>query len=216
MATGFTIANCSGLACLLLALPAWPLDVSYVGAFGDKAAVLSIDGGEPRAVRVGHSLAGVTVVSVHSDRVTIEVEGRRRTILRGQAWRSGAGSEARQSATLAADARGHFFTDGAVNGGAVRFLLDTGATSVALPARDAVRLGIDYRRGQRGFTQTASGVAPVWQVRLDLVRVGGIEIPNVEAIVIEQGLEVALLGMSFLNRVEMRRDGATMTLTRRF
>lgn len=53
-------------------------------------------------------------------------------------------------------------------------------------------------------------------MRLDSVRVGGIELREVDAIVIEQGLPVALLGMSFLNRVEMKREGETLTLTRRF
>ena len=106
--------------------------------------------------------------------------------------------------------------DGQINGGAVRFVVDTGATAIALPAGDASRLGIDYRKGQVGVTQTANGQAPAYLVRLNTVRIGGIELHNVEAIVIEQGLPVALLGNSFLNRVEMRREGATMTLTRRY
>jgi aspartyl protease family protein len=216
MATGFTIANCSGLAALLLALCAWAAEVSYIGAFGDKAAILSIGGGEPRTVRVGASAGGVRVIAVEKERAVVEVDGKRRVLARGQTWHGGARAGERQSVVLAADARGHFIADGAVNGGAVRFLVDTGATVVALPARDAQRLGIDYLKGQPGLTQTASGPAPAWRVRLDRVRVGGIEISNVEAIVIEQGLEVGLLGMSFLNRVEMRRDGAAMTLTRRF
>ena len=53
-------------------------------------------------------------------------------------------------------------------------------------------------------------------VRLDSIRVGGIELQNIDAVVIETGLEIALLGNTFLNRMEMRQDGRTMTLTRRF
>jgi aspartyl protease family protein len=53
-------------------------------------------------------------------------------------------------------------------------------------------------------------------VNLDSVKLGSIELTAVEAIVIEQGLDMALLGMSFLNRVEMKRDGQNMTLIRRF
>jgi aspartyl protease family protein len=112
--------------------------------------------------------------------------------------------------------RGHFVTDGAVNGSPTRFLVDTGATMVAIPAADAVRLGIDYRKGQRGMTKTAGGMVQVYRVRFDTVKLGGIELTSVEGIVIEQGLDIALLGMSFLNRVEMKRDGQTMTLIRRF
>jgi aspartyl protease family protein len=98
----------------------------------------------------------------------------------------------------------------------VRFNLDTGATVVALPGADANRLGIDYRKGRAGLIDTANGPARAWQVPLDTVRVGNIELHNVEAVVVESGLEVALLGMTFLNRVEMQRDGATMTLIRRY
>jgi aspartyl protease family protein len=63
---------------------------------------------------------------------------------------------------------------------------------------------------------TASGPAGVYGIKLDRVRIGAIELNNVDAVVVEQGLAIALLGMTFLNRVEMQRDGSTMTLTRRF
>ena len=87
---------------------------------------------------------------------------------------------------------------------------------VALPAADAVRLGIDYRKGQRGLSSTAGGTVPTYRVRFDSVRLGEIEIAGVDGMVLEHGLNIALLGMSFLNRVEMKRDGPTMVLTRRF
>ena len=208
--------NFSGLLLALAVPAALAADVQLVGVFGDKAAVLSIDGGEPKTVRVGQKFGGVTVVSVDKDRATIEVGGKRRTVQRGQHFRSDPKHDERQSVTLAAGPGGHYLAEGQVNGGAVRFLLDTGATSVALPASDAIRLGIDYRKGRRGMTQTAAGPTPIYVVRLDSVRVGAIELQAVDAIVIERGLSVALLGMTFLNRVEMRRDGTTMTLTRRF
>ena len=100
--------------------------------------------------------------------------------------------------------------------GSTRVILLFGATAIALPARDAERLGIDYRKGRRGVSHTANGQVPVYRVNLDSVKLGSIELRSVDAIVIEQGLDIALLGMSFLNRVEMKREGATMTLTRRF
>jgi aspartyl protease family protein len=145
----------------------------------------------------------------------IEVEGARRSLARGQHYSTGA-SDARQSVTLAADTRGHFITEGAINGRPVRFVVDTGATVVALPASDAVRLGIDYRKGPLALTRTAGGVVPVYKVRFDNVRLGAIEIAGVDGVVIEQGLDIALLGMSFLNRVEMKNEGQLMTLTRRY
>ena len=203
------------LALALAPAGAAALEVSLVGTFGDKAAILVIDGGEPRTVRIGREVAGVTVVSVERDRAVIEVAGAQRTLARGQHYSTGAGDQ-RQSVTLAADTRGHFITEGAINGRAVRFVVDTGATMVALPASDALRLGLDYRKGEVALTKTAAGVVPVYRVRFDSVRVGGIEVAAVDGVVIEQGLDIALLGMSFLNRVEMKNEGQLMTLTRRY
>jgi len=205
-----------GLALAVAALQAPGAEVRLVGTFGDKAAVLSIDGAEPKTVKVGQRHGGVAVLAVDNDSATIEIEGRRRVIRRGQHFRSDPAADARQSVVLVADGRGHFYAEGRVNGGVVRFMVDTGATSIALPAQEANRLGIDYRKGQRGLVQTANGVAAAWRVTLDRVRLGAIELHQVDAVVIEKGPDIVLLGMSFLNRVEMRREGETMTLTRRF
>ena len=216
MPTGFIDRYSSALALLVAVTPAWALDVQLIGTFGDQAAVLSIDGGEPRTVRAGQKFGPVSVISVGKDRATVDIDGKRRTLVRGEHYRSKSAADDRQSAVLAADGRGHFHADGAINGGSMRFILDTGATSIALPAADAVRLGLDYRKGRPGTIHTANGPAPAWRVKLDSVRVGGIELQNVDALVLEQGLDVALLGMSFLNRVEMFRSGDSMTLKRRF
>jgi aspartyl protease family protein len=135
----------------------------------------------------------------------------------GQAYSAAARAGSRQQVTLSADTRGHFVTTGSINGGSVRFLVDTGATIVGLPAADARRLGIDYLHGQRGQVQTANGVAVAYRVKLDTLRIGDIEVNNVDALVSEgDTMGVTLLGMSFLNRMEMKRDGQSMTLTRRY
>ncbi|MGH8703699.1 MAG: retropepsin-like aspartic protease family protein [Burkholderiales bacterium] len=203
-----------GLALALLG-PAAAADLNVVGLFGNKA-VVSINGSPPRTMSVGQrSPEGVALVAVDRETATFEVDGERRTLRMGQAYtsRAAAGSG---SVTLKADARGHFLADGQVNGGSVRFLVDTGATTIALPAADARRLGIDYAKGQRGIVQTAGGPTPAYRVILDTVRIGDIAINGVEAVVIETGLPFALLGMSFLNRTEMRREGETMVLIKRF
>ncbi len=202
------------LALALAAVPAGAADVSFVGVIGDKAAILVIDGGAPRTVKVGPTLGAVTVISVERERAVIEVAGARRTLMRGQHYQAGDGD--RQSTVLPVDESGHFFASGTINNQPIRFVVDTGATVVALPASEATRIGIDYRKGQPGFTRTAGGVVPVYRLTLDTVRVGAIELHAVEALVIEQGLDVALLGMSFLSRVEMKNQGQTMILMRRF
>jgi len=215
MATAFMpriIALLTGLACATAAAA----DVALIGVIGDSAAVLAVDGGEPKTVKVGQRWNGIAVLSVEKDRAKVEIEGRERTLLLGQHYRGVPVKSDRQHVTLAADARGHFVTEGTVNGNPVRFLVDTGATSVVLPGRDAERLGLDYRKGERGLNQTANGVVATYRVTLDSVRVGDIEVSAVDAVVIEQGLNIALLGMSFLNRVEMKREGQSMVLIRRF
>ena len=203
------------LAALLLALPVSAADVGLVGVFPGKAAVLVIGGGAPTTVKVGRSAQGVRVVSADEAQAVIEVDGKRRTLRLGQ-YASSASEDERQQATLTADPNGHFFAQGQVNGGSVRFLVDTGATMIALPGSTADRLGIDYRKGPHGMIQTAAGPAPAYQVKLDEVRLGGIRLQNVDAVVLQSELGVALLGMSFLNRVEMQRDGQSMVLIRRY
>lgn len=190
-----------------------------IGTIGDKAAVLALDGGDPKTVKVGQTWNGIKVIEVQGDRATVEIDGQRRLLRRGMHYRSAASAAAssgRQSITLAADSRGHFFSDGAVNGIPVRFIVDTGATVVALPASEALRLGLDYRKGERALTNTAGGPVEAFRLQLDRVRLGDIELSGVDAVVIERGLNVTLLGMSFLNRLEMKREGQSMTLIRRF
>jgi aspartyl protease family protein len=215
MPTGF-MPHFIALLLLFVCTTAGAADVALIGVIGDKAAVLALDGGEPKTVKVGQKWSGITVVSVERGQATVEIDGKQRVLKIGQHYRAAAAASGRQSVTLAADSRGHFVTEGAVNGNPVRFLVDTGATMVALPAAEALRLGIDYRKGERGLSGTAAGVVPIYRVRLDTVRLGSIELAGVEAVVLEQGLDIALLGMSFLNRVEMKRDGHTMVLIRRF
>ena len=192
-------------------------DVALIGVIGDKAAVLAIAGGEPKTVKVGQTWSGVTVIAVTHERATVEIEGKRRELTLGQHYRAGGQVAAtRESVTLAADPRGHFFADAVVNGIPMRFVIDTGATAVALSAADASRLGIDWHNGARRTMQTANGATTGYLVKLDKVRVGSIELHDVDGVVLEQGMGVGLLGMTFLNRVDMRRDGDTMTLIRRF
>ncbi len=224
MATGFMRLHsiavlallCAAPAALLWAARAAAADVSLIGTFESKAAILSIDAGAPKTVRVGQVFGGVTLVSVEKDRAVIEIDGKRRTLARGQTYSSSAAGSGPQSVTLSAGAGGHFTAAGQINGGAIQFIVDTGATAISIPASEAIRLRIDYRKGRRGTTQTAGGPTEAYVVTLDSVRVGDIELHNVEAIVIERGLTVSLLGNTFLNRMEMRREGQTMTLVRRF
>ena len=221
MATGFMVRLHSILLCLVLGAAAGSAraaNVSLIGVIGDKAAVLSVDGGEPKTVKVGQRWSGIAVVSVEKSRAVVEIDGVKRTLVLGQHYRSGSGgaTSGRDSVTLTVAEGGHFVAEGTINGNGVRFIVDTGASYIALPGAQAQAMGIDYRSAPRGTAQTANGPVTAYRVRFDTVRIGDLQVNAVDGIVIEQGLPVALLGMSFLNRVDMRREGDRMTLLKRF
>ncbi len=215
------VRNIRAFALLFLLAPgvAAAADINVLALTAGKA-VVSIDGGKPRALTVGQTTPeGVKLISASSESATFEVGGRQQTLAVGQGAAVASTAPARGGDTiiLNADSRGHFITTGVVNGVSLRFLVDTGATSVVLSSADARRAGVNYLTGARVLTQTANGVVPVYTVKLDTLRVGDITVNNVDAAVIEgDKLPFALLGMSFLNRMEMRRDGSTLTLIRRY
>jgi aspartyl protease family protein len=194
---------------------AWAVGVSVVGLFKDMA-IISIDGGKPRTLRVGQTVQGVKLVAADSASASFDVDGKRRTLVMGQSFAGGAATGARQGVSLTADARGHFAAGGSLNGYPVTFLVDTGATAIAISATEAKRIGLDYKAGEATRVGTAAGVTPAWRVKFNTVKVGSITLNQVDGMVVESGLNVPLLGMSFLNRMEMRRDGETMTLIQRY
>jgi aspartyl protease family protein len=201
---------------LLLPAAGYAVDINVIGLFPGKAVVV-IDAGPIRTLSVGQKTAeGVTLLSSDRESATFDIGGQKKKLNIGQHRAGPASAQSSQSTTLTADSRGHFVVEGQVNGGTVRFLVDTGATTIALSSADAARLGIDYRRGERGLVGTANGTATAYRVKLDTVQVGGIVANNVDAAVLEGNLPMALLGMSFLNRMDMRREGQTMVLIKRF
>ena len=211
-----TRANAILTLVLLSATPAaLAADVRVLGLFGSKA-VVSVDGGAPRTVRTGQSVAdGVRLLGVESDAAIFEIDGQRRRLRMGQPYVSKSTGSA-QTVRLSADASGHYVANGAVNGTSMRFLVDTGATMVALPAASARQAGIRYTEAPSGTVQTAGGPTNAYKVKLDTVAIGNVTLNNVDAVVIEQGLTMPLLGMTFLSRMEIQRDGELMVLKKRF
>jgi aspartyl protease family protein len=121
------------------------------------------------------------------------------------------------SIALMADGRGHFIASGQLNGAPSKLMVDTGASLVVISSDDARRMGISYVQGEKSLANTASGVAPFYRITLHTVKLGSITVHQVDAGVIEGNFpQVPLLGMSFLNRVEMHRDGTRMTLTKKY
>lgn len=192
--------------------------VAMTGSMGSKA-LLVIDGGAPKALAAGDSHRGVKVVAVRADQVTVEVAGKRQTIDLGGAPVSiggGGGGAGGTQIVLTATSGGHFTTSGSINGRATQFLVDTGATSVAMSADEARRMGINYEQGERSVGSTANGVVPIWRVTLKSLRIQDVEVYGVEAVVLPAGMPHVLLGNSFLTRFQMKRENDMLTLTRRF
>lgn len=216
--SGFPFVYKALVALVLVALApsVFAEGVALVGVFPGKA-VLVIDGGAPRTLSVGQSSGSVKLVAVDGNAAVLDVGGKRQRILVGESPVSLSGDAGGNSqVVLSADSQGHFLADGAINGASVRFLVDTGASSVSMGPSVATKAGINYLKGRPGLSSTANGVVQTWQVRLESVTIGGITLRNVEGTVMPQDMPVVLLGMSVLNRMEMRRDGASMVLKRRY
>ena len=163
--------------------------------------------------------AGVKVISTSADAAVVEVAGQRQVLRLGEAPASvgAVGVPPRGSRiVLTAGSGGHFTAQGAINGRAAQFVVDTGATFVSMGAADAQRFGVDWQAGQIGSAQTANGVMPAWRVKLASVRIGDVEVFDVDALVSQQPIPSILLGNSFLNRFQMKRDHEQMVLERRY
>ena len=193
--------------------------VALAGMLGTKA-LLVINGSAPKTVAAGESHQGITVVSTAGDQATIEQNGKRHTLRVGEAPVNAGGSSVSAGRgtriTLAESGGGHFMTAGQINGRAVQFMVDTGATTIAMGIVDAERAGINYKNGQQVRMTTANGETMGWRVRLASVRVGDVEIFDVEGVVTQQAMPFLLLGNSFLSRFDMRRDNNVMVLNKRF
>ncbi|RUE94195.1 TIGR02281 family clan AA aspartic protease [Pseudomonas aeruginosa] len=200
---------CVALFSSALALPSLAAPQVFVVGLFPGAAVLNVDG-QRKLVRVGQTgPQGVQVVSADSRKAVLRIDGVERTYELSREYNeAGYSAPQRQSFSIARGTGGHYWVAGSVNGQNMQFLVDTGATSIAMNENEARRLGIDYRvDGKPMVASTASGTSRGWRVTLDRVKVGGIELLGVEAAVIEGGYPTeALLGMSFLNRVRWREE----------
>jgi aspartyl protease family protein len=203
---------------LLLAamLPATAQNVTYNGQMGDRA-LLVIDG-QPKVLSPGQSFGSVKVDSVGADEARVHVNGRSVSLKQGTPVNLGGGGGGGDGTEiiLSAGPGGHFWTSGTINRGAVRFVVDTGATNISMSAADADRLGVNYRNGERGMANTANGVVPIYFATLTSVRIGDVEVYNVRATIHEAPMEFMLLGNSFLSHFAMERVGDTMKLTKKY
>lgn len=202
--------------CLFVAgMAAAGTHVGVSGIMGDKA-LISVDGGAPRVMRPGETVGGVRLLAVGPDGVEVMLDNRRHRLAIGQGVYATPASAAPR-VVLTADGRGHFIANGMLNGLPVRFMVDTGASLVALPASVARRAGVSLDNATPVMINTANGQARAQRVMLNTLQVGDIGVNLVDALVVDDGaLSLPLLGMSFLNRTNMKREGDTLVLMQRY
>lgn len=192
--------------------------INVVGLFNNKALV-TINGGAPQSIAAGQTKSGVKLISADSESATFMVEGKRQVLKMGQAASVVAtgGPINNDPVSLYADSRGHFYGNLNINGASLKYVVDTGATSVAMNSGDAKYAKIDYEKGEKVTVSTANGEVDAYLVKLNTLKIGTIILNNIEAVVHEGGSPpYVLLGMSALNRVDMKRDNSIMTLTKKY
>jgi len=209
----------SGLALVaaLAAGGAAAQSVAMTGSMGSRA--LLVINGKTVTAGAGSTVQGVKIISVQGDQTVVEVNGERQTLRLGVAQVDASGPAnpgGGRQIVLTAGEGGHFQTLGAINGRTVTFMVDTGATTISMSSTDAERIGLKYQQGQPIGLQTANGVVRGWRVSLSSVRIGDVEVFNVDGVVANREMPFVLLGNSFLSRFQMKRENDQMTLERRF
>ena len=191
-------------------------DIIVLGLFKNKA-IVKIDGKQRTLTKGLTSPEGITLIFADSDMAILDVDGKEEEFKLGRHVSTSFKQKKLAEAKIM-PRNGMYSTVGFINGQQVNFLVDTGATWIAMNVHQARSLGINFRYiGKRSAVSTANGVVPVYRILLDKVRVGEIELSNVAAGVLEGDSPTqVLLGNSFLNRVEMQREGQVMLLKQKF
>lgn len=205
------------LAATLAASSAWGQSVALTGVLGSKA-LLVVDGSAPKAIAVNESHKGVRLLQISGDAVVVDIKGQRQNLRLGEApvsvgSRGGRDGGSRSGKlVLIADSRGHFIDRGMINGKTIQYMVDTGASTIAIGRADAERLELPYLKGTPMLMRTANGTAQGWRIKLDSVKLGDIELRDVDAIVAPQSMPYVLLGNNLLAQFQMTRKGSEMVL----
>jgi aspartyl protease family protein len=209
------LSLCLFVTAVLLSAPALAMNIKVIALFTDKA-MLKIDG-EQKIISKGETFKGVKLISASGRGAVVSIDGKQRKLDMNQSIQGNFKSAERKKSRIYPDSLGMYFVEGRINGHATPFLVDTGATYVTMSSRHARKVGVDYRKGSRSYSQTATETVPVWQVHLRSITVGGIKMNNIEASVIEGSQpDTVLLGNSFLSRTQIQRKGTVMELHKKY
>jgi aspartyl protease family protein len=190
--------------------------VAFSGMLGTKA--LLVINGQAKGVALGATEQGVKLVKIDGTIAQVEVGGKMQSLrLGGVAVVAGdpGGSTSGSRIVLPVGSGGHYAGLGSINGQPMRFVVDTGATSVAMGSDLAAQLGLDPRAGKAVGTMTANGAVAARQITLTSVRVGDVTVYNVEAMVVPQAMPFVLLGNSFLSHFQLHSDSNSLVLDKK-
>lgn len=189
------------------------------GILGSKA-LLVVDGAPPKSVAPGETHRGVKLLAAQGNQAEVEIGGKRQTLRLGDGPVSAepGAPEAgdRRRIVLHAGSNGHFRTQGQINGRTVNFIVDTGASVVSMSVTDAEAIGLRYQSGQTVQVSTANGVTVGWRLKLATVRLGSLDVYDVDALVTPAPMPYILLGNSYLTRFQMTRTNDQLVLEQRY
>ena len=207
-----------GLGLLLLPLVGTSQPpVQIVALFKDAAVIRHVKGQEMLRVGQTSEAIGMRLLAADPQRARVRFEGKTYDLSLSTHVATRFEVPKDNSVRISRDTHGQYRLRGSINDHFVDFLVDTGASVVAMSERQAQQMGLDYRDGMRGHVETAQGVTDAFFVVLDEVTVGGITVTSVEGTVIRGSYPVdVLLGMSFLNEVRLRDDAGVLTLTAKY
>ena len=191
--------------------------IRVLGLFKDKALV-EIDGTRRLLTAGKASPEGVLLITADSKQALIENNGVQSSYTLDTRIADDYGQPTGiRTVALTPDKQGMYWADGTINGVQMRFVVDTGSTLIAMNRHDAGKLGIDYKRaGIKTLSDTAGGIDPVYIVRLRRVKIGEIVLHDILAAVHDSDFPAyTLLGNSFLNRVDMEREGRILTIKKK-
>ena len=210
-----TAVRLVSIAALLVTAQASAQQASVeVEALLGKTAVMKING-QRQTLRVGQTVDGVTLVAAQSTAAIVEINGQARTLGLSQRVGTAYQEPDQQVVTIARDAMMKYQTNATINGRSALVLVDTGANMVAISGEMAKLMSIDYSTGKPSTVETASGLTSAHAITLQSVIVGGIEVNNVSAMVVEGAYPTTiLLGMSYLQHVKLQEHNGILSLSR--
>jgi aspartyl protease family protein len=176
-------------------------------------AIIEVDG-QRIVIRKGETKQGVKLVDSNSNQAQIEYNGKKLTLKLGSSIASSYTPPKTESVRLYRADNGHYFTQVKINGRTMNTLVDTGATTVAISSDLAKYLGINYVKGQKGKSSTASGIVTSYLLRANHIQIGTIKKYNVPlSVIVGSFPDIPLLGMSFLNQFGLNENNGVLTLT---